>query len=126
MTMINLSLSQAEVDLSHATEPYKILDKLWGEGRRPAVRDFLAPWLDRGLDLEDLLAVLRVDQRRRWFSGQRMDVSNYQSLFPMLGEESEALFELVYHELLIRVEIGESPDPREYARAFPEFGSARS
>jgi eukaryotic-like serine/threonine-protein kinase len=111
----------SELECHPPTEPDVILDELWGQGKRPDLRDFLAPWLDRGLELGDLLAVLRVDQRRRWFSGQRVDVSDYQTLFPMLGDESEALFELVYHELLIREEIGDSPDPREYAGAFPEF-----
>jgi len=61
-----------------------ILDALWGQGQRPELREFLTPWLDRGLDIEDLLAVLCVDQRRRWLSAQRVDVSAYQTRFPIL------------------------------------------
>ena len=114
--MINLSPS-------HATDPDVILDELWHQGKRPDLRDFLAPWLDRGLDHEDLLAVLCVDQRRRWFAGQRVQVSEYQALFPMLEADSEALFELLHHELLIREEMGERPDPREYACAFPDLAT---
>jgi serine/threonine-protein kinase len=71
--------------------------------------------------LDDLLAVLRVDQRRRWLSGQRVEVAGYLREFPSLGDDTEAVFELVYNELLIREDLGERPDPREYADAFPDL-----
>ena len=37
----------------------------------------------------------------------------------MLSDDDEALFELVYHEWLVREQLGEDPRPSEYARAFP-------
>ena len=103
--------------------PDGILDRLWLQGQRPDLEEFLAPWLDRGLDPEDLLAVLRVDQRRRWLSGQRVDVSVYRTRFPILEGDSDALCELVYHEFLIREELAERPDPDDYARAYPELAT---
>jgi serine/threonine protein kinase len=68
-----------------------------------------------------MLAVLRVDQRRRWLSGQRVDVRSYARDFPAVAADPEAFFALLYHEILIREELGERPDPGEYARSFPEF-----
>jgi serine/threonine-protein kinase len=102
-------------------DPDLLLDDLWEQGRPPDVRAFLAPWQDRGLGLDALLAVLRVDQRRRWLSGQRVDLASYLRDFPELDGDSETFFELVYNELLIREELGERPDPREYAISFPDL-----
>jgi tetratricopeptide (TPR) repeat protein/tRNA A-37 threonylcarbamoyl transferase component Bud32 len=75
----------------------------------------------RGLGPEDVLTVLRVDQRRRWLAGERVDLLSYIFDFPGLREHPEALFELIYNELLIREELGERPDTREYAALFPEL-----
>src|SRR5262249_2653231 len=102
-------------------EPDRLLDDLWERGERPDVRSFLAGWRDRGLGLEGALAVLRVDQRRRWLAGGRGARASHLRDFPCLREDPEASFELVYNELLIREELGERPDPREYAAAFPEL-----
>jgi tetratricopeptide (TPR) repeat protein len=102
-------------------EPDQLLDDLWERGERLDVRSFLAGWRGRGLGLEDVLPVLRVDQRRRWLSGQRVDVASYLRDSPDLRDNPEAFFELIYNELLIREELGERPDPREYAASFPEL-----
>src|SRR5262249_17031559 len=88
---------------------------------RPEIRTFLAPWQDRDLGLDDLLAALQVDQRRRWLSGRRCDLADYLRDFPRLQDDSEAFFELVYNELLIREELGHRPAPLEYAAAFPHL-----
>jgi serine/threonine-protein kinase len=101
--------------------PNQLLDDLWERGARPAVRSFLAVWEGRALSLEELLAVLRVDQRRRWLSGQRVDVASYLADSPCLQDDPEALFELIYNEVLIREELGERPDPRDYAASFPHL-----
>jgi tetratricopeptide (TPR) repeat protein len=100
-------------------EPDLILDDLWVRGERPDVRSFLAPLQAEGLGLDDLLAVLRVDQRRRWLAGDRVAVPIYLRDFPALAGDPEAAFELVYNEILIREELGECPDPRDYAAVFP-------
>jgi tetratricopeptide (TPR) repeat protein len=102
-----------------SAEPDLLLDDLWTRGDPPDVRSFLAPLQAEGLGLDDVLAVLRVDQRRRWLAGDRVSVAAYLRDFPALADDSEAVFELVYNEILIREELGESPDPHEYAAAFP-------
>jgi serine/threonine-protein kinase len=65
--------------------------------------------------------VLRVDQRRRWLSGERVDVASYLPDCACLRDNPEALFELIYNEVLIREELGERPDPRDYAASFPHL-----
>jgi serine/threonine-protein kinase len=101
--------------------PDVLLDDLWERGTPVDVRTFLAPWRDRNLALRELVAVLRVDQRRRWLSGQRVDLTGYRRDFPELDDDSESFFELVYNELLIREELGERPDPDDYAALYPEL-----
>src|SRR5690348_892339 len=104
-----------------SAEPDLILDDLWVRGERPDVRSFLAPLQGQGLGLDDVLAVLRVDQRRRWLAGDRVDVADYFRDFPAVAGNSEAVFELVYSEILIREELGESPEPGDYAARFPSL-----
>jgi tetratricopeptide (TPR) repeat protein len=103
-----------------APAPDQLLDDLWERGGRPDVRSFLAG-RDRSLGLYDLLAVLGVDQRRRWLLGERVDVASYVPDFPWLRDNPEALFELIYNEVLLREELGERPDPRDYAAPFPHL-----
>jgi eukaryotic-like serine/threonine-protein kinase len=95
------------------------LDELWKRGQRPDLRSFVSQFDGAALELDDLLAVIRVDQRRRWEIGERVSVDAYRRAFPSLDDEPEAFFELVYHELLIREELGERVDADEYVRTFP-------
>jgi tetratricopeptide (TPR) repeat protein len=104
---------------SGSRRPESILEQLWQDGRPPSIRSFVATL--GSLDNERLLAVLRVDQRNRWANGQRVDVRSYLREFPALADDSEALFELIYHEWLIREELGESLSPDEYVAAFPDL-----
>jgi len=101
------------------SDPHLVLDELWERGERPDLHSFLALWADEALSLDNLLSVLRIDQRRRWIAGERVELASYCRDFPVLVEDSEALFELLYHELLIREDLGEQPDSAEYARSFP-------
>jgi serine/threonine-protein kinase len=97
------------------------LEATWDRGERPDIRAFLTARGGPALALDHLLAVLRVDQRRRWLAGQRIEVRSYARDFPAVADDPEAFFGLLYHEILIREELGERPDPGDYARAFPEF-----
>src|SRR6516225_1468484 len=97
------------------------LEAIWDRGERPNVRAFLTERGGPALALDHLLAVLRVDQRRRWLAGDRIDVRSYPRDFPAVAADPEAFFGLLYHEILIREELGDRPDPGDYARAFPEF-----
>src|SRR5262249_60240425 len=61
------------------------------------------------------------DQPRRGPAGDGVDVRSFPRVFPAVAGDPEAFFGLLYHEILIREELGERPDPGDYARAFPEF-----
>jgi eukaryotic-like serine/threonine-protein kinase len=102
-------------------DPDLILDDLWERGGRPDVREFLAGWPEADLSFDSFLDVLRVDQRRRWLVGEPVDVESYLPEFRRVHDDPEAFFQLVYNELLVREELGERPDPREYAVRFPEL-----
>src|SRR6516165_562829 len=97
------------------------LEAIWDRGEQPNVRAFLTARGGPELALDHLLAVLRVDQRRRWLAGDRIDVRSYAREFSAVAADPEAFFGLLYHEILIREELGDRPDPGDYARAFPEF-----
>jgi tetratricopeptide (TPR) repeat protein len=97
------------------------LEAIWDRGERPDVPTFLTTRGGPELALDQLLAVLRVDQRRRWLVGERIDVRSYPRDFPAIAADPEAFFALLYHEILIREELGERPDPGEYTRSFPEL-----
>ncbi len=97
------------------------LEAVWARGERPDVTAFLTTRGEPALAVDHLLAVLRVDQRRRWLAGERIDVRSYARDFPAVAGDPESFFTLLYHEILIREELGERPDPGDYARAFPEF-----
>src|SRR6516165_10253855 len=97
------------------------LEAIWDRGEQPSVRAFLTARGGPEPPLDHLLAVLRVDQRRRWLAGDRIDVRSYPRDFPAVAADPEAFFGLLYHEILIREELGDRPDPGDYARAFPEF-----
>lgn len=110
-----------EPDPSTQEAADQTLDTLWDRGDRPDLRAFLATLDGASLSSDELLAVLRVDQRRRWLAGERIDVTSYRRDFPVLASQPEALFELIFSEFLIREDLGEHPDPIAFSTRFPEF-----
>jgi WD40 repeat protein/serine/threonine protein kinase len=61
------------------------------------------------------------EQRRRWHQGDRVLLEAYLQEHPSLHEKTEDLLELLYHEVLLREEQGESPSVEEYLGRFPEY-----
>src|SRR4051794_2049628 len=59
------------------------LDQLWGSGERPDLQSFLEgrPTISD----EELLAVIRVDHRRRVLAGQAVGADTYLALLPTAG-----------------------------------------
>src|SRR5262249_33616775 len=64
---------------------------------------------------------LLIDQRQRWKHGERVLVEDYLRDQPGLGAEHETILDLLYHEILLREEQGETPHLEEYLRRFPQF-----
>ncbi len=64
---------------------------------------------------------LLTDQRQRWQQGQRILVEEYLRDQPALGADPGTILDLLYHEILLREEQGETPHLEEYVRRFPQF-----
>jgi tetratricopeptide (TPR) repeat protein len=69
----------------------------------------------------NLCECLLDDQSERWRRGDRVPVEDYLCRHPELRADHEALLDLIFHELLLRGQAGETPDFNEYARRFPEL-----
>jgi WD40 repeat protein len=95
--------------------------RLWREGYRPDLQVFLADHAP--LDAWQLLALLRIDQRERWLSGERVPVDHYLQVHGALCDDPEQLLDLVYGEFLVREQLGEAPDADDYARRFPQLAA---
>ncbi len=74
------------------------------------------PWPSRS----DLIR-LQEDQRLRWGRGERVLVEDYLSTLPQPPDEPEDVLDLIYHEVLVREELGDDPGLDEYLRRFPQF-----
>ena len=78
-------------------------------------------WDADSLGPEELVARLCEDQVRRWNLGQRVPAEAYLARCPGLELESEAAFELIYSEFLLREQLGDSPTTEEFSWRFPQF-----
>jgi tetratricopeptide (TPR) repeat protein/predicted Ser/Thr protein kinase len=59
------------------------------------------------------------EQRRDWLAGKRTPVADRLRRYPALAADPARAAELVFHEFLLRQELGESPDWEDYLRQFP-------
>jgi tetratricopeptide (TPR) repeat protein/tRNA A-37 threonylcarbamoyl transferase component Bud32 len=66
-----------------------------------------------------LLALLLRHQSRAWRQGGRVPVEEYLAQQPALRGDDEAVLDLIYQEVVLREEVGESPQLEEYLRRFP-------
>jgi hypothetical protein len=102
-------------------DPTEPLRRLWRQGRRPDVRQYLAG--AEGLSLAQVVAVLRADQEARWRAGEPVPAESYLAMHPALPFDLEQALELVYAEFLLREELGQSPTLDEYLRRFPQYAA---
>src|SRR5262249_20850176 len=69
-------------------------------------------------------AVLRVDQRRRWESGEWVPAESYLQRFPAVRLNPDHAVDLIYTEFLLREARGQPPGLEEYLWRFPEHAAA--
>jgi hypothetical protein len=69
----------------------------------------------------ELIADLCAEQRRRWRQGDRVPATAYLERHPGLARADDYAVELVYNEVLLREEHGETPALDEYLRQFPQW-----
>jgi serine/threonine protein kinase len=67
------------------------------------------------------IACPQPDQRERWQQGDRIRVEVYLERYPTLQGDIEAILNLISGEVLLRRECGETVDPLEYLRRFPQY-----
>ncbi len=75
-----------------------------------------------GSSEDDFDAVLAA-QRQDWLTGRRTPVAERLRQDAALAADAARAAELVYHEYLLREELGESPDWEDYLRQFPQLAS---
>jgi hypothetical protein len=87
----------------------------------PAAVSTAPPLANRCRDLPQprLVEALRGDQVHRWRAGQRVLAEAYLEAFPAVAVFTENDLVLVWSEVLLRRELGESPQPAEYQGRFP-------
>ena len=61
------------------------------------------------------------DQRARWRRGDQIAVETILRSQPQLRRFTEAVLDLIYNEVILREERGDTPAPEEYTRRFPEL-----
>jgi serine/threonine protein kinase len=71
----------------------------------------------------DSVGALRLEQRNRWRRGENVRVEAYVDRYPMLSSDAEALLDLIYNEVVLRQECGETPTEQEYCERFPALRS---
>ncbi|MBY0521885.1 MAG: protein kinase [Gemmataceae bacterium] len=71
-----------------------------------------------------LLAMLRVDQRKRWQRGERILAEAYFTRLPHLAADEEAVLDMIYSEVVLRDELGDAPGVDEFVGRFPQYASA--
>jgi hypothetical protein len=104
-----------------ATDPAEQLLRLWEQGNQVDVDSFLqtiGPCTPG-----QMAAVLHLDQHRRWHAGQQLPVEEYFSRYPDIAANSDAAVDLIFHEFLLREQLGEQPAARDFCDRFPSLAS---
>ncbi len=66
-----------------------------------------------------LINLLLKHQRNAWRRGEPAPVETYLAQQPLLTTDAQAILDLIYNEIVIREELGESPRLEEYLSRFP-------
>jgi serine/threonine-protein kinase len=74
-----------------------------------------------GLTGSGLLTLLLAEQRRCWQAGQRVPAEEFRRSLPQLQRDDQLLLDLIWSEVLLREDRGESPSLEEYRQRFPHL-----
>lgn len=75
-------------------------------------------------DSAHLITYLLTTQRETWEQGGRASIEVLLQQHPALKEESDGLLDLIYNEVFLREQKGESPQLEEYLLRFPELADS--
>jgi eukaryotic-like serine/threonine-protein kinase len=71
--------------------------------------------------MNDCVSQFCLDQRRRWLRGERPRVETYLERQPALLDQPDVILDLIYNEIVLREETGETPALADYLKRFPQF-----
>lgn len=74
-------------------------------------------------DLRELTTQICQDQQQSWASGNRYLVEYYLEQYPSLADRSDELLDLIYNEICLRYESGQTIAHSEYFARFPHLKS---
>lgn len=92
--------------------------RLCEEGRRPDPRQFVAQL--QVVQPRHVAAILRMDQRFRWHQDDPLPAERYLKDFPAVAADADASFDLIYGEFLLREELGDEPECKDFLERFPD------
>jgi tetratricopeptide (TPR) repeat protein/predicted Ser/Thr protein kinase len=72
----------------------------------------------------DRTVSLLMEQRERWQRGEPMLVEAYLERLPELRDNPDVVLDLIYNEIFLRAQHGETPCLPEYLGRFPQFADA--
>ena len=105
-----------------ALEPAEQLARLWEQGGRIDLDSFLQT--AGPLSAAELSAVLYVDQHQRWQMGERTGVESYLRRYSEICSDVDAVVDVIFHEYLLREQLGEHPSSQEFTARFPQYAGA--
>src|SRR5262245_57926427 len=70
------------------------------------------------------LDAIREAQARAWQAGERVLVETLLEQHRAVAADTEAILDLIYHEVILREQAGEKPTPDEYQKRFPQLAEA--
>ena len=101
------------------------LQQRWKRETAPPLEDFLQEWSSSDCAVRigerELVSLVSLDQLERWRRGQRPTAEEYLRRFPQIAADDELALDVIYGEFLLREELGEKPDVRDFQTRFPEF-----
>jgi WD40 repeat protein/serine/threonine protein kinase len=89
----------------------------------PTLKDKLVTVHVDDVSAHELAALVRADQRLRWQRGERMLAERYIEDFAALANSEANVLDLIYNEVLLREEQGETLDEVEYLERFPALAA---
>jgi len=70
---------------------------------------------------QELVRALLDDQCQRWQQGECVPVESYLERHPALRTNVGGLLDLIYQEVVLRAERGETPQLADYLQRFPQL-----
>jgi hypothetical protein len=117
--LIPLSASD---EVRRPLEPAEELARQWEQGNRVGMDALLKS--TGPLTAGQLAEVFHVDQHHRWEAGERVTAESYLQRFPEVLAEPEAAIDVIFHEFLLREQLGEPLSCEEYPNRFPQYAES--